>query len=217
MISPQHCSGSNISSIHSGLMRSVGVRVGGGSRLLSGYLGDKGAAVGKEAEFLGELKGEVGEGRRGLASRSPLCSFHSSSSFSMDRRLLTLDSFCSVCWSMACSLDNCLQRETESYERAAVIHHTVGGRVSASFKTVNQREGQRSWHWIQTLHMSQTWGILLTNVNVWTENKTHTHHLATQTHTLIHVCLKLLGQSGVFVHPGLEVLVLLLHLLQTLF
>ncbi len=79
-----------------------------------GYLGDKGAAVGKEAEFRGELKGEVGERRRGLASRSPLCSFHSSSSFSMDRRLLTLDSFCSVCWRMACSLDSCLQGETES-------------------------------------------------------------------------------------------------------
>lgn len=37
-----------------------------------GYLGDKGAAVGKEAEFWGEVKGEVGEIRRGLASRSPL-------------------------------------------------------------------------------------------------------------------------------------------------
>lgn len=70
--------------------------------------------MGKEAEFRGELKGEVGERRRGLASRSPLCSFHSSSSFSMDRRLLTLDSFCSVCWRMACSLDSCLQGETES-------------------------------------------------------------------------------------------------------
>lgn len=79
-----------------------------------GYLGDKGAAVGKEAEFRGEPKGEVGERRRGLPSRSPLCSFHSSSSFSMDRRLLTLDSFCSVCCSLACSLDSCLQGETES-------------------------------------------------------------------------------------------------------
>lgn len=84
----------------------------GDCRLLRGYLGDRGAAVGKEAEFLGELKGEVGERRRGLASRSPLCSFHSSSSFSMDRRLLTLDSFCSVCWRMACSVDSCLQGET---------------------------------------------------------------------------------------------------------
>lgn len=81
-----------------------------------GYLGDNGAAVGKEAEFRGELKGEVGERRRGLASRSPLCSFHSSSSFSMDSRLLTFDSFCSVCCSMACSLDSCLQGETESRE-----------------------------------------------------------------------------------------------------
>lgn len=81
-----------------------------------GYLGDNGAAVAKEAEFRGELKGEVGERRRGLASRSPLCSFHSSSSFSMDSRLLTFDSFCSVCCSMACSLDSCLQGETESRE-----------------------------------------------------------------------------------------------------
>lgn len=84
-----------------------------------GYLGDKVAAVGKEAEFRGEWKGEVGERRRGLASRSPLCSFHSSSSFSMDRRLLTLDSFCSVCWSTACSLDSCLQGETQSCSGAA--------------------------------------------------------------------------------------------------
>lgn len=80
----------------------------GSCSLCVGYLGDKGAAVGKEAEFRGELKGEVGERRRGLPSRSPLCSFHSSSSFSMDRRLLTLDSFCSVCWSLTCSLDSCL-------------------------------------------------------------------------------------------------------------
>lgn len=96
-----------------------------------GYLGDKGAAVGKEAEFLGELKGEVGERRRGLPSRSPLCSFHSSSSFSMDRRLLTLDSFCSVCWSLACSEDSCLQGETEScsglqgHAVAIWVHHQV--------------------------------------------------------------------------------------------
>lgn len=81
-----------------------------------GYLGDNGAAVAKEAEFRGEPKGEVGERRRGLATRSPLCSFHSSSSFSMDSRLLTFDSFCSVCCSMACSLDSCLQGETESRE-----------------------------------------------------------------------------------------------------
>lgn len=83
-------------------------------RVVVHYLGDKGAVAGKEAEFRGELKGEVGERRRGLASRSPLCSFHSSSSFSMDRRLLTFDSFCRVCWSMACSVDSCLQGETES-------------------------------------------------------------------------------------------------------
>lgn len=84
---------------------------------LQGYLGDSGAAVGKEAEFRGEPKGDVGERRRGLASRSPLCSFHSSSSFSIDRRLLTFDSFCSVCCSLACSLDSCLQGETERRER----------------------------------------------------------------------------------------------------
>lgn len=83
------------------------------------YLGDNGAAAGKEAELRGEPKGEVGETRRGLASRSPLCSFHSSSSFSIDRRLLTFDSFWRVCWSLACSVDSCLQGETESCDGRA--------------------------------------------------------------------------------------------------
>lgn len=82
-----------------------------------GYLGDSGAAVGKAAEFRGELKGEVGERRQGLGSKSQFCSFHSSSSFSMDRRLLTLDSFCSDCCSTTCSLDSCLQGATDSYSR----------------------------------------------------------------------------------------------------
>lgn len=79
-----------------------------------GYLGDNGAEVGKLAEFRGELKGEVGERRQGLGSRSQFCSFQSSSSFSMDRRLLTLDSFWSDCCSTACSLDSCLQGATDS-------------------------------------------------------------------------------------------------------
>lgn len=82
-----------------------------------GYLGDNGAVVGKVAEFRGELKGEVGERRQGLGSKSQFCSFQSSSSFSMDSRLLTLDSFCSDCCSAACSLDSCLQGATESWRR----------------------------------------------------------------------------------------------------
>ncbi len=56
-----------------------------------GYLGDIGV-VEKEAE----LRGEEGERCRGL-QMSPLCSFHSNSSFSIDSRLLTFDSFCRVC------------------------------------------------------------------------------------------------------------------------
>lgn len=82
-----------------------------------GYLGDRGAAVGKVAEFRGELKGEVGERRQGLGSKSQFCSFHSSSSFSMDRRLLTLDSFWSDCCSTTCSLDSCLQGAIDSCSR----------------------------------------------------------------------------------------------------
>lgn len=69
------------------------------------------------AEFRGELKGEVGDRRQGLGSKSQFCSFQSSSSFSMDRRLLTLDSFCRDCCSTACSLDSCLQGATESCSR----------------------------------------------------------------------------------------------------
>lgn len=66
-----------------------------GASELRGYLGDM-EVVEKEVEFWGKGKGEVGERRRGL-QRSPLCSFHSNSSFSIDSRLLTFDSFCRVC------------------------------------------------------------------------------------------------------------------------
>lgn len=60
-------------------------------------------------EWEGECKGEVevGDTLRGLL-RSPLWSFHRSSSFSMDKRLFTLDSFWRDSCSMACSVDNCL-------------------------------------------------------------------------------------------------------------
>jgi len=66
-----------------------------GASEFRGYLGNM-AVVVKEVEFWAEGKGEVGEMRRGL-QRSPLCSFHSNSSFSIDSRLLTFDSFCRVC------------------------------------------------------------------------------------------------------------------------
>lgn len=89
-----------------------------------GYLGDKGAVVGKVAEFRGELKGEVGERQQGLGSKSQFCSFQSSSSFSMDRRLFTLDSFCSDCCSTACSLESCLQGATDSCSRLHTGKHT---------------------------------------------------------------------------------------------
>ena len=62
------------------------------------YLGDTGALENRP-ELRGdwrlkEWEGEVEEGDtlRGLL-RSPLWSFHSSSSFSIDKRLFTLDSF----------------------------------------------------------------------------------------------------------------------------
>jgi len=61
----------------------------------------------KEREGEGEV--EVGDTLRGLL-RSPLCSFHISSSFSMDRRLLTLDSLWRDSCSTACSVDSCLRR-----------------------------------------------------------------------------------------------------------
>lgn len=61
------------------------------------YLGDRGGLE-KKPELRGDWKVkecegevEVGDTLRGLL-KSPLWSFHSSSSFSMDRRLFTLDS-----------------------------------------------------------------------------------------------------------------------------
>lgn len=95
--------------------RSIGASEWGWSEY-RGYLGDIGV-VEKEAEFRGEGKGEEGERRRGL-QRSPLCSFHSSSSFSIDSRLLTFDSFCRVCCNTACSVESCLQsnRKKERFE-----------------------------------------------------------------------------------------------------
>lgn len=77
------------------------------------YLGDTGGLENRPElrgdwrlkEWEGEA--EVGDTLRGLL-RSPLWSFHSSSSFSMDRRLFTLDSFCRDSCSTACSVDSCL-------------------------------------------------------------------------------------------------------------
>lgn len=68
----------------------------------------------KEPELLGDWKGmaeDVGD-LLGL-HRSPLCSFHSSSSFSMESRLLTFDSFSSDSCKTACSVDSCLQDKKE--------------------------------------------------------------------------------------------------------
>lgn len=66
--------------------------------------------LGQEPEFLGGWKGtaaDVGD-LLGL-HRSPLCSFHSSSSFSMDSLLLTLDSFSRDSCRTACSVESCLE------------------------------------------------------------------------------------------------------------
>jgi hypothetical protein len=72
----------------------------------------------KEPEFLGDWKGmaeEVGD-LLGL-HRSPLCSFHRSSSFSMDSLLLTFDSFSRDSCSAACSVESCLENKTQrAYE-----------------------------------------------------------------------------------------------------
>lgn len=65
--------------------------------------------LGKEPEFLGDWKGmaeDVGD-LLGL-HRSPLCSFHRSSSFSMESRLLTFDSFSRDSCRTACSVESCL-------------------------------------------------------------------------------------------------------------
>lgn len=66
--------------------------------------------LGKEPEFLGDWKGiaeDVGD-LLGL-HKSPLCSFHSSSSFSMESRLLTFDSFSNDSCRTACSVESCLE------------------------------------------------------------------------------------------------------------
>lgn len=68
----------------------------------------------KEPEFLGDWKGmaeDVGD-LLGL-QRSPLCSFHSSSSFSMDNLLLTFDSFSRDSCSAACSVESCLENKNQ--------------------------------------------------------------------------------------------------------
>lgn len=66
--------------------------------------------LGKEPEFLGDWKGMAGDVGDLLGlHRSPLCSFHSSSSFSMESRLLTLDSFSSDSCRTACSVESCLE------------------------------------------------------------------------------------------------------------
>lgn len=66
----------------------------------------------KEPEFLGDWKGmaaDVGD-LLGL-HRSPLCSFHRSSSFSMESLLLTFDSFSRDSCSAACSVESCLGKK----------------------------------------------------------------------------------------------------------
>ena len=99
-----------------GRWRGEGLEVVEGVPTQRGYLGERGGLE-KRAELRGDWKllaceGEVGDSLRGLP-RSPLWSFHSSSSFSMDRRLFTLDSFFRDWCSTACSVDSCLQGEAE--------------------------------------------------------------------------------------------------------
>lgn len=75
------------------------------------HLGDT-VGLEMEPEFLGEGKGMgevVGDSFLRL-HRSPLCNFHRSSSFSIDRRLLTLDSFSRDSCKTACSVESCLGR-----------------------------------------------------------------------------------------------------------
>lgn len=80
----------------------------------AGYLGDRGGLENRselrgDCRLLMEWEGLMGSTLRGLPTTSPLLSFHSSSSFSMDSRLFTLDSFCRDSCSTACSVDSCLQ------------------------------------------------------------------------------------------------------------
>lgn len=74
------------------------------------YLGKTGGLE-NVAELRGDWRFRDGEGEtlRGML-RSPLWSFQSSSSFSIDRRLFTLDSFWRVSCKTTCSVDSCLQR-----------------------------------------------------------------------------------------------------------
>lgn len=72
------------------------------------HLGDT-LGLGKELEFLSDWKGTAGDVGDFLGlHKSPLCSFHSSSSFSMERRLLTFDSFSKDSCRTACSVESCL-------------------------------------------------------------------------------------------------------------
>ena len=70
--------------------------------------------LGKEPEFRGDWKGAEGDVGDLLGlHRFPLWSFQSSSSFSMERRLLTLDSFSSDSCRTACSVESCLADRKE--------------------------------------------------------------------------------------------------------
>lgn len=81
------------------------------------YLGETGGLE-NVPECRGDWRFKDGEGDTlwGLL-RSPLWSFQSSSSFSIDRRLFTLDSFWRVSCKAACSVDSCLQ-----WNKSAVVN-----------------------------------------------------------------------------------------------
>lgn len=73
----------------------------------------------KKAELRGDwslrewCEGEVGDILWGLF-RSLLCSFHMSSSFSIDSRLFTLDSLWRDSCSITCTVGSCLERDVKT-------------------------------------------------------------------------------------------------------
>lgn len=116
------------------------------------YLGDRGGLE-KMTEPRGDWRlsawegeeADGGEARRGLL-KSPLWSFQRSSSFSIDRRLFTFDSFWRDSCSAACSVDSCLLHSDTTKDTRSLRYTDVQKIMSIVFNTDRSFHKQRLWN-----------------------------------------------------------------------
>lgn len=123
-----------------------------------------------------EGEADVGDARRGLL-KSPLWSFQRSSSFSIDKRLFTLDSFWRDSCSTACSVDSCLLHKQQQQVRTG---NTRSPRCSTEdyrkADSYDQLDGNNTTLICSYKHLAVVFTPLIQNLTVFNTNGSFCKH-----------------------------------------